>query len=84
MDITVTLSAAEAKALGHVAADPKAWVENVVHDRCRRAMGDIYQSEVARMLADPGTTSIPASVEEVVLAADLTPPPPTIPPGPGQ
>ena len=75
MDITVSLSPAEAKALGYVAADPQEWVTNVVKNRARVAMDEIFQREVARMLADPDATALPASIEEVVLAADLTPAP---------
>lgn len=70
MKITVTLTEAEAKALAHV-ADPQDWVENVVKNRARIAMEDIYQAEVRRMVSDPTIQSIPADIEEVVLAADI-------------
>ena len=35
------------------------------------AMDEIYNAEVARMTADPGTTSIPADKEAVVNAANI-------------
>lgn len=70
MKITVTLTEAEAKALAHV-ADPQDWVENVVKNRARIAMEDIYQAEVKRMILDPTVTNIPADIEAVVLAADI-------------
>ena len=53
----------------YVAYDPAEWVKNVVENRARMAMDEIYNSEVARMPADPNTTSIPADKEAVVNAA---------------
>lgn len=71
MDITISLTDAETKALAYVAYDPQEWVDNVVHERARLAMEEIFQMEVARMLTDPNTTNIPADREAVVLAADI-------------
>ena len=71
MDITVTLTEAEAKALAYVALSPQEWVDNAVKERCRHAMEEIFQVEVQRMLADPSITEIPANREVVVLAADI-------------
>jgi hypothetical protein len=68
---TLTLTDAELKALAHIAYDPQDWIENAVHERCRIAMEEIFAQEVARMVADPETTSIPADREAVVLAADI-------------
>ena len=68
---TITLTDAEYKALAHVAYDPQDWIENAVKARCQSAMEEIFATEVARMLADPNTTSIPADRETVVLAADI-------------
>ena len=68
---TVTLTDAELKALSHIAYEPQDWIDNVVHERCRIAMEEIFAVEVARMVADPTTTSIPADREVVVLAADI-------------
>jgi hypothetical protein len=68
---TVTLTDAQLKALAFVAYDPQDWIENAVHERCRVAMEEIFVAEVARMVADPETTSIPADREAVVLAADI-------------
>ena len=73
MIITIELTEAEAKALSYVASSPQEWAENAVKERARLAIDQIFQMEVARMLADPNTTSIPADREAVVLAADLTP-----------
>jgi len=67
----VTLTNAELKALSFVAVDPQDWIDNVVHERCRVAMEDIFTAEVARMVADPNTTSIPADREQVVLDANI-------------
>ena len=68
---TVTLTAAEDKALHIVAASAQAWIDNVVHERCRWAMDEIHAAEVARMTADPTITSIPADRNAIVLAADI-------------
>jgi hypothetical protein len=71
MEIIITLTEAEAKALAYVAYDPQEWAENAVHERARIAMDEIFQMEVQRMLSDPSTTEIPADREAVVLAADI-------------
>ena len=71
MNITITLTATEEKALAYVALSPQEWAENVVHNRCRQAIDEIYNMEVARMTADPDITSIPADKDTVVLAADI-------------
>lgn len=71
MNITITLTATQEKALGYVALSPQEWAENVVHNRCRIAIDEIYDIEVARMTADPAITSIPADKDAVVLAADI-------------
>ncbi len=71
MDITISLTEAEAKALAYVAADPYEWASNVIKERARIAMEDIFTSEMQKMLADPAITSIPADRESVVLAANI-------------
>ena len=71
MEIKITLTEAETKALSNVAFDPQEWAENAVKERARIAMDEIFQAEVQRMLADPNTTEIPADREAVVLAADI-------------
>ena len=73
MIITVELTEAETKALSYVTADPQEWVQNAAKERARLAIEQIFQMEIARMLADPNTTSVPADKEAVVLAADLWP-----------
>ena len=67
----ITLTDAELKALAFVAYDPQEWIDNAVKSRCQDAIEEIFKQEVARMLADPNTTSIPADREAVVLAADI-------------
>ena len=71
MNITITLTETQEKALAYVAVSPQEWAENIVHDRCRIAIDEIYAEEVARMTADPDITSIPADKNAVVLAADI-------------
>lgn len=71
MKITINLTEAETKSLSYVALDPQEWAENVVKERCRLAMEEIFQSEVQRMLSDPSITEIPADREAVVLASNI-------------
>ena len=71
MNITITLTEAQEKGLAFVAMSPQEWAENAVHERCRLAIDEIYDAEVARMTADPDITSIPADKDAVVLAADV-------------
>jgi hypothetical protein len=71
MDITITLTDAEVKALAYVTVDVQDWVDNAIKERCRLAMEEIFKLEVERMAADPSVKTIPADKEEVVLAADI-------------
>lgn len=71
MEIKITLTEVEEKALAYVASSPQGWVENAAKERARVAIEEIFQLEVQRMLADPNTTEIPADREAVVLAADI-------------
>lgn len=68
---TVTLNEAQQKAMEYVAYDPAEWVKNVVENRARMAIDEIYQAEVKRMTADPSITSIPADKDAVVNAAEI-------------
>ena len=68
---TIELNDAEVKAMEYVAVDVQEWAENALKNRARQAMDEIYNSEVARMTADPEVTSIPADKEAVVLAAEV-------------
>lgn len=71
MEITITLTEAEHKALAYVALDPVDWVQNAAQARAMAAMEEIFQETVRIALADPNTTSIPADREAVVLASTL-------------
>ncbi len=68
---TIKLTDAETKAMGQVSVDVQEWVTNVVKERARIAMDEIYADEVVRMTTDPTIEAIPADKEVVVLAADL-------------
>ena len=68
---TIELNDAEVKAMEYVALSVQNWADNALQNRARIAMDEIYDSEVARMTADPTITSIPADKEAVVLAADI-------------
>lgn len=77
---TITITDAEAAALAHVMADPKAWTQNAISERARIATDEIVQREVARMVADPSVTEIPATAAEIVMAAEVpSNEPPSVP-----
>lgn len=66
---TITLSDAQDKALGYVAADQQDWIENFVFERCRIAIEEIVTAEVDRLLSSG--QSITGSKEDIVLAAPI-------------
>lgn len=66
---TVTLSDAEDKALGFVAVSQQAWIDNAVHERCRKAIEQIVNEEIQRKL-NVGET-ISGSKEDIVMAANI-------------
>ena len=66
---TITLSAAEDKALGVVAFSQDDWIQNAVHERCRIAIEEIVATEVQRKLA--AGESITGSKDDIVMAANV-------------
>lgn len=66
---TITLSAAQDKALGFVAVSQQEWIDNVVHERCRIAIEEIVAAEIQRKLAANETIS--GTKEDIVLAAPV-------------
>ena len=66
---TITLSAAEDKALHVVALSAQNWIDNAVHERARIAIDEIVNAEVQRKLA--AGESITGSKEDIVNAADI-------------
>jgi hypothetical protein len=66
---TITLTAAEDKALGVVAFSQQEWIDNAVHERCRIAIEEIVAQEVQRKLALG--ESITGSKEDIVVAAPV-------------
>ena len=66
---TITLSAAEDKALGVVAFSQDDWIQNAVHERCRIAIEEIVAAEVQRKLA--AGESITGSKDDIVMAASV-------------
>lgn len=69
MDIIVTLSDAEHKALASIAVSPEEWVNNVVKERCRITINEIVKNEVERLLAAGEVVS--GSKEDIVMAAPI-------------
>ena len=70
-DLTITLTDDEMRALAYVAVDPVEWVTNFAKNRAAAAMNEIYETEMARMMADPDIKTIPADRDEVVRAANI-------------
>jgi hypothetical protein len=66
---TVTLSAAEDKALSYVAFSQDEWIQNAVHHRCYAAIEEIVAAEVQRLLAVG--QPITGTKEDIVLAAPI-------------
>jgi hypothetical protein len=66
---TITLSAAEDKALKSVALSAQDWIDNAVHERCRIAMDEIVNAEVQRKLA--AGQPITGSKDDIVMAANI-------------
>jgi len=70
MKLYIELTDVEVKALSYVMADPQAWTQNAISERARLAGLEIVASETARMLADPNITTIPATADEIIMAAE--------------
>ena len=66
---TITLSAAEDKALHVVALDAQDWIDNAVHERCRVAIEEIVTVEVQRLLA--AGQPITGTKDDIVLNAPI-------------
>jgi hypothetical protein len=66
---TITLSAAEDKALHTIALSAQDWIDNAVHERCRIAIDEIVNAEVQRKLA--AGQPIAGSKDDIVLAANV-------------
>jgi hypothetical protein len=66
---TITLTAAEDKALGVAALSQDDWIQNAVKERCRLAIEEIVAAEVQRKLA--AGESITGSKDDIVMAANV-------------
>jgi hypothetical protein len=66
---TITLSAAEDKALGVVAFSQDDWIQNAVHERCRIAIDEIVNAEVQRLLGEG--KPITGTKDDIVMAAPI-------------
>lgn len=69
VELTVTLSDAEYKALQVIAYDPVYWIENFTKNRCAVAIDEIYRAEVDRKL-NLGE-SVSGTKEEIVVASPV-------------
>lgn len=71
VDITITITDDEMRALEYAAVDPVEWITNFTKNRAAAAAQEIYENEVARMMADPDIKTIPADKDAVVRAANI-------------
>ena len=71
VDITITITDDEMLALEYVAVDPVEWCTNFTKVRAAAAMQEIYENELAKLMADPDVKTIPASKEAVVRGANI-------------
>ena len=69
MQMTITLTDAEQKALAYVAVSPEDWINNAVHERCRIAIDEIVAAEVQRKLA--AGEPITGTKDDIVMAAQI-------------
>jgi hypothetical protein len=61
---TITLTAAEDKALSYAALSQDGWIQNAVHERCRVAIDEIVNITVQKCLET--NTAIPGSKDAMV------------------
>lgn len=66
---TITLSDAQNKALGYVAASQQEWIENAVYVRCSKAIDEIVNAEIQRRLAAGETIS--GSKDDIVMSSPI-------------
>ena len=67
MKIEIKLTQAEKMALSHVIADPTAWAKSVIYERARKAVVDIGQAEINRLISEG--KSITSSQDQLVVDA---------------
>ena len=68
---TVTITDAEEKAFAWDTVDPDAWVDNAIHEKCRKAKDRLYEQEVKRMTDDDSVSTIPADKDTVINDANV-------------
>jgi hypothetical protein len=66
---TVTLDAAELKALEYVALTADGWIQNAIHERCRLAIEEMVGQEITARLS--AGQPITGSKEEIVMNSNL-------------
>ncbi len=72
ISLTVQCSDIEYKALQHCMADVQEWLQLTLTGRAGVAIDDLVKREMARMLADPTITNIPADKNTIVMNAPFT------------
>lgn len=71
MDIIITLTDAEYKALAYVAIDPEEWIRNAATARAAAAIDEIFQIELANAISNPDSYSISTDKVAVVIGSTL-------------
>jgi hypothetical protein len=71
MEITITITDVQKRALEHVMYDIKQWIEDAVEFRARVAAEELLQEETQRLIKDPNVDSIPANRDEIILNSPI-------------
>jgi hypothetical protein len=71
MEITISITDVQKRALEHVMYDIKDWVQEAVEFRARVATEELLQEETQRLIKDPNVTTIPANKDEIILNSPI-------------
>jgi len=71
--ITFELTDLQATVLAHIALDPLDYIANIIEWQANLATDEIVEMEIARMIADPNTASIPSDRTQILENAVLIP-----------
>jgi hypothetical protein len=67
MEITITISDVQKRALEHVMYDIQQWMQEAIEFRARIAAEELLQEETQRLIKDPNVKTIPANKDEIIL-----------------
>ncbi len=71
MEIKVTITDVQKRALEHVMFDIQDWLQNAIDFRSEAAIEELLKLETERLINDPTVESIPASKDEIILSSPI-------------